>query len=212
MKAGFTRREGRIFLEMTLTNQGQSSLVNFLLKFNKNTFNITPENEAIPLQLMPGQSMDYSQRMTLLVPPQQSPLTNMIQAGLQHQGGRFFFNIPLPLHVVFQEEGRLDKSIYLNMWRTIPTEKSYEIKNLVSSDVNLLLQKLESYNVFFIAKSKNPDSGKEFVYLSVKLMNDVVMLLEFNFNGNMCSLCVKTQGEGFVPMLQSSIEYILQRP
>ena len=84
------------------------------------------------------------------------------------------------------------------------------MQQLYTSDVHLLLQKLESFNVFFIAKSRNPDNGKEYVYMSVRLMNDLLMLVEFLFEGNKAVMCCKTNAEGFVPMLQQSIEAILQ--
>jgi AP-1 complex subunit beta-1 len=126
--------------------------------------------------------------------------------------GRFFFNIPLPLYVVFVEDGRLDKQLFLTTWRSIPKEEYKTINNVVGTDVNLLLQKLEAYNVFFIAKTRHPDSGKEFIYMSVKLTNGVVILLELFFQGTQCTLCSKTIAEIYTPMLQAALEWLLQHP
>jgi hypothetical protein len=44
----------------------------------------------------------------------------------------------------------------------------------------------------------------------VRLMNDLLLLVEFLFEGNKAVMCCKTNAEGFVPMLQQSIEAILQ--
>eukprot|EP00029_Vermamoeba_vermiformis_P013847 TRINITY_DN877_c0_g1_i2.p1 TRINITY_DN877_c0_g1~~TRINITY_DN877_c0_g1_i2.p1 ORF type:complete len:881 (+),score=403.46 TRINITY_DN877_c0_g1_i2:5113-7755(+) len=210
IRAAFVRRNGEVVLDSTLINQSQAPMSNFVLKFNKNIFNLAPAVENPQLTLMPGQSIDYSFKCNTSNVPG-AGLANYIQAGVAVNAGvRFFFNIPLSLHVVFTESGRLDKGAYLDMWRGIVNEKTTEVQQLYTSDVHLLLQKLESFNVFFIAKSKNPDNGKEYVYMSVRLMNDLLMLVEFLFEGNKAVMCCKTNAEGFVPMLQQSIEAILQ--
>lgn len=131
LRAGFTRRDGQIYLDMTFTNHSQQPVGNFIIKFNTNqyvtalfifrkspslsysrvlialatfllissvsemlsSFNLYPETESIPLQILPGQTVDYLLRVGVL--PQQpgqpvAPLSPLVQAGIGVGAGNFF--------------------------------------------------------------------------------------------------------------------------
>jgi hypothetical protein len=44
----------------------------------------------------------------------------------------FYFSTVVPMHVMFMEDGEMDKRVFLATWKDIPTsnEMQYEIKNV----------------------------------------------------------------------------------
>uniref|UniRef100_A0A1I7XT09 AP complex subunit beta n=1 Tax=Heterorhabditis bacteriophora TaxID=37862 RepID=A0A1I7XT09_HETBA len=57
----FTRRGGRIYMDMTITNKAMQALSGFAIQLNKNSFGLTPaEALNVPTPIMPGQSFNVS--------------------------------------------------------------------------------------------------------------------------------------------------------
>jgi len=208
IKAGFLRAQGKITLEMSLTNQSQVPLTEFLLQFNVNTFQLRPSATIDISGLMPGQTAEYSLAIDAQGSASQT-VSDLVPAAIKTNVGVSYFNIPVLLHILFVEGGRLDKTQYLTMWKTVAQEQYRTIGNLITQDTNLLQQRLEAHNIFFIASRKL--EGQLVMYMSALTSNNIIFLLELSFGNNECKLCSKTQAVVLIPLVEQSIEFLLTR-
>jgi AP-1 complex subunit beta-1 len=210
VRAGFVRRNGQLFLDVTLTNEGQVPLNQFLVQIKPNIFRISPAARGIEVpQLNPGQSADAMLPLnTEGQLPQDNAISNIIAFAVKHNTATVYFNVALPAYALFVEEGAPDKTTYLNTWRSIAAEKYCDMAGLFSANVDALQARLQAYNVTFVARRKG-ENNTDVVYASVKLTTGVVFLLELAFAGNSCKLCTKTAQEAFIPFVEKSIQFIL---
>uniref|UniRef100_A0A8R1IY03 Alpha_adaptinC2 domain-containing protein n=1 Tax=Caenorhabditis japonica TaxID=281687 RepID=A0A8R1IY03_CAEJA len=56
----FTRRGGKIYMEMTITNNAMQAISGFAVQFNRNSFGLVPAEQPNPAPLLPNQSQTYS--------------------------------------------------------------------------------------------------------------------------------------------------------
>lgn len=87
------------------------------------SFGIAPT----PLQvtsIMPGQSVETS--LLLVQNPNllnsSLPLNNIIQVAIKNNLGVFYFQLSIPLHILFNEKGQLSREEYIMKWKNIPEE------------------------------------------------------------------------------------------
>jgi len=124
-----------------------------------------------------------------------------------------YFTPEIPLSVLFTESGKLEKQSYLQMWRAIADEdeRTRELSGIPQCDPELVQRKLEAYNMFFIARRKGV-GDQDVLYMSVRLSNDVVILVELTFvtGAPNIKLCSKTQNLDLVPLFESAIEQLLR--
>ena len=83
----------------------------------------------------------------------------------------------VPTHVLFTEDGEMDKRLFLNSWKEIPEQNELQFQlnlNPISSDD--ICSKLKNNNVFTIAK-RNVE-GQDMLYQSIKLTNNIWILGE----------------------------------
>ena len=142
----------------------------------------------------------------------QGPASTVVQMAVKNNIDILYFSPEVPLHALFLESGKLEKQQYLQMWRAIPdsNEKTKDIANVNSADLDAIQRKLEAHNVFFIARRKV--SEQDVLYLSVRFVNDVVMLVEVTFTPGVpaARICSKTQNLELVPLFESCIEAVLR--
>lgn len=210
VRAGFVRRNAQMYLDVTLVNQGQAPLNQFLVQVKPNIFRITPVGRAIEVpQLNPGQSADALLALSTDGPaPQDNAISNIVAFAVKHSAATVYFNVALPAYALFVEEGAPDKKAYLDTWKSIATERFCDISGLFSGNVDAIQARLQAYNVSFVARRKG-DNNTDVVYASVTLSTGANFLLEFAFAGNTCKLCTKTTQEPFVPFVEKSLQFIL---
>ncbi|KOB65461.1 Beta adaptin [Operophtera brumata] len=112
----------------------------------------------------------------LQVPFYMDPLNNM-QVAIKNNVDVFYFACLIPAHVLFTEDGQLDKRVFLTTWKEIPAanEVQHTLAN-VGGNADAIAHKMTLNNIFTIAK-RNVE-GQDMLYQSLKLSNNIWVLLE----------------------------------
>ncbi|KAA0716954.1 AP-1 complex subunit beta-1 [Triplophysa tibetana] len=188
----FARRSGVIQMDLSLTNKAMSVMVDFAIQFNKNSFGLAP---AGPLQILtplsPNQTIDVSLPLSTVGPiMKMEPLNNLqfthrqIHVHATQELNATFENTQrdrgncqYPLSLLFVEDGKMDRQVFLATWKDIPSENEsqFQIKDIhLNSDA--ATNKLQGINIFTIAK--RTVEGQDMLYQSVKLTNGIWVLAE----------------------------------
>lgn len=137
----------------------------------------------------------------------------MVQMAIKNNVKVYYFQDGLDVLLFLSADGRLDRQVFLEQWKGIPTEARTEVSGLSpqAESVEAVCPKMEATNVFFVARRKTPD-GADMVYFSVKTLNNVVMLAEVGFRPGTgaCSIVVKAQQPQYVPLLGESLAKMLK--
>lgn len=210
INGAFVRREGQIFLELGISNQSGIAANGIAVQFNKNSFALFPTGVQLASPfIMPGQSTDAIVSITLnpghLNP---GPANNIIQTALKasFQGQEdkiVYFQIPIPLHVLFVENGKLEREEYLNIWKQIAEEHFRDV-NLGSNNIDTITKKFETNRLFFIARRSVQQ--QEFLYFSAKTTTNAVLLLELALGPTGSKACVKTRNTELVPLFHQTVQ------
>jgi AP-1 complex subunit beta-1 len=178
----WSRRSGSMYMDMTFTNKAMSSMGDFAIQFNKNSFGLLP-GAALQVwtPLMPNQSNDTS----LIVNGggavlRMDPLTS-IQVAVKNNVKVFYFTCTVPMHALLAEDGKLDRKVFLASWKEIPNtnEVRCNINNLTITPEQVE-KKMEANNIFLIAK-RSVDVGSQtqnLLYMSMRFINSIWVLVE----------------------------------
>jgi len=215
IQGGFVRRDGRLNLDVTVTNFTGQPMGNFFIGFDKNTFGLAPVSQQIPITVNPSQSVESLVPLaTTGVAAQGNPSTVVrlaVRNNLSNEA--YFFNATVPFATLFTEGGALERSAYLSMWKSIPEpnerSRDFHLAQAVPLDLDFILRKLTSRNMFEIARRKVNE--QDVVYLSVKTESSVYILVEltFNFAARQCKCSSKTASVEVVPLFEQALEQIL---
>uniref|UniRef100_A0A2K5R259 AP complex subunit beta n=1 Tax=Cebus imitator TaxID=2715852 RepID=A0A2K5R259_CEBIM len=174
----FTHRQGHIYMEMNFTNKALQHMTDFAIQFNKNSFGVIPSTPlAIHTPLMPNQSIDVSLPLNTVGPVMKMEPLNNLQVAVKNNLDVFYFSCLIPLNVLFVEDGKMERQVFLATWKDIPNENElqFQIKecHLNADTVSI---KLQNNNVYTIAK-RNVE-GQDMLYQSLKLTNGIWILAE----------------------------------
>ena len=207
----FSRRNGQIQMEMTMTNRAMQPMMQFAVQLNKNSFGLVP---AAPLHvvspLAPNQSYEAVLSLNPTGPVQRmEPLTNL-QVAIKNNIDVFYFAVVMPMNIFFAEDGQMDKRVFLSTWKDIPSanEVQYTINN-VNMSADAVSAKMQQNNVFTIAK-RNVE-GQDMLYQSLKLVNGIWILSELKMQpGNpTLILAVKTRAPDVSAGVNTAFDAIL---
>lgn len=208
VRAAFLRNKGQVSLELSITNQSSQPLGQFKLQFKQNYFKLAPVNPDVPINAVgPGQTAEAS--VPLNYSNQQAAVALTIDVAIKCNIGVSYMTIPFPLYNAFDENPPSDKNGYLSTWKAIEKESYKDIPNLFSSDLATVQARLEAYNAVFVAKRKGSEGFTDIYYMSAKLLDGTVVLLELAFGGSNCKICTKCTVEGYVPFIEKTVERIL---
>lgn len=174
----FARKSGHVNMELTLTNKAMQPMSGFAIQFNKNSFGLMPAQVLnIRTPLPPNQSASTSLPLNTQGPVQKMDPLTILQIALKNNIDVFYMSTAIPLHVLFTEDGEMDKKVFLATWKDIPAqnEVQYTINN-VQHNADTVSQKLRNNNIFTIAK-RNVE-GQDMLYQSLKLCNGIWVLAE----------------------------------
>jgi len=212
----FTRSGGRLVLDLTFPNFAPTPLGNFVIQFDKNTFGLAPASVQVPTNMIgQGQAAEAQVGIVTTGVVSGSQPSNSIKIAVKNNISPdiFFFQAPVPFSVLFTEGGQLERSAYLSMWKSIPdaNESTRDIALNGPLDLDFLVRKLTSRNMFEIARRKVND--QDVVYLSVKTENLVYILVEltFKYNVRQCKLSCKTSNLELVPFFEQAVEQLLNQ-
>uniref|UniRef100_A0A4W3JFX3 AP complex subunit beta n=1 Tax=Callorhinchus milii TaxID=7868 RepID=A0A4W3JFX3_CALMI len=174
----FSRRQGHIYMDMTFTNKALQHMIDFAIQFNKNSFGVIPTTPLpIHTPMMPNQSIDISLPLNTIGPVMKMDPLNNLQVAVKNNIDVFYFSCLIPLSVLFVEDGKMERQVFLATWKDIPNENElqFQIKDC-HLNADSVSTKLQNSNVFTIAK-RNVES-QDMLYQSLKLTNGIWMLAE----------------------------------
>ncbi|XP_069475370.1 AP-1 complex subunit beta-1 [Ambystoma mexicanum] len=178
ISGAFARRMGVIQMDLLLTNKALQVMSDFAIQFNRNSFGLAP---AAPLQihapLSPNQTVEVSLPLNTVGSVMKMDPLNNLQVAVKNNIDVFYFSTPYPLHILFVEDGKMERQMFLATWKDIPNENEaqFQIKDCPLNTDNIT-NKLQANNIFTIAK-RNVE-GQDMLYLSLKLTNGIWILAE----------------------------------
>jgi len=207
----FARRNQQVFMELTVTNKAMQPMMGLAVQFNKNSFGLQPASPLnIQQPLPPGQSASTSLPFNTQGQIQKMDPLTTLQVAVKNNIGVFYFSCHIPLHVLFTEDGEMDKKDFLSSWKEIPsqTEVQYTIVNVQHSS-DTVSNKLRNNNIFTIAK-RNVE-GQDMLYQSLALTNGIKVLAELKIQPGMTSftLSLKSRVQDIYPFVQNVFDTIL---
>ncbi|NWV68877.1 AP1B1 protein, partial [Malurus elegans] len=174
----FSRQVGSISMDLVLTNKALQVMSDFAIQFNRNSFGLAP---AAPLQvhapLAPNQSVEISLPLNTVGSVMKMDPLNNLQVAVKNNIDVFYFSTLYPLHILFVEDGKMERQTFLATWKDIPNENEtqFQIKDC-SLNADSVSNKLQGSNIFTIAK-RNVE-GQDMLYQSLKLTNGIWVLAE----------------------------------
>jgi AP-1 complex subunit beta-1 len=215
ISAAFVRRDNQAVLELSLNNQSPVGVNGLAMQFNKNCFGLAPLGVQLNVPIiMPGMSGEATVptvfNQTQLAAPG-TPVSNIIQmaikATFQGQDKVLYFQMAIPIHVLFVENGKLDRDEYLGTWKTISEEHFRDINLGFGQNADTIQRRFESNRLFFIAKRSVQQ--QEFLYFSGRLPTGPVMLLELSLGPSGSKACCKTKNPELVNVFLQSVQSLL---
>ncbi|RAL51051.1 hypothetical protein DM860_005407 [Cuscuta australis] len=179
ISAQMIRRDGQVFYSMLFENNSQMSLDGFMIQFNKNTFGLAAAGPLQVTQLQPGTSASVMLPMVLFQNMSPGPPSTLLQIAVKNsQQPVRYFSDKILLHVLCSEDGKMDRSTFLEKWKSLPdsNERSKDFPELVVKNVEVTLDRLAATNIFFIARRKN--GSQDVLYLSAKIPQGIPFLIE----------------------------------
>nr|XP_021521836.1 AP-1 complex subunit beta-1 isoform X4 [Aotus nancymaae] len=174
----FTRQVGSISMDLQLTNKALQVMTDFAIQFNRNSFGLAP---AAPLQvhapLSPNQTVEISLPLSTVGSVMKMEPLNNLQVAVKNNIDVFYFSTLYPLHILFVEDGKMDRQMFLATWKDIPNENEaqFQIRDC-PLNAEAASSKLQSSNIFTVAK-RNVE-GQDMLYQSLKLTNGIWVLAE----------------------------------
>ncbi|XP_033618197.1 AP-1 complex subunit beta-1 isoform X3 [Fukomys damarensis] len=174
----FTRQVGSISMDLQLTNKALQVMTDFAIQFNRNSFGLAP---AAPLQvhapLSPNQTVEISLPLNTVGSVMKMDPLNNLQVAVKNNIDIFYFSTLYPLHILFVEDGKMDRQMFLATWKDIPNENEaqFQIRDC-PLNAEAVSSRLQSSNIFTIAK-RNVE-GQDMLYQSLKLTNGIWVLAE----------------------------------
>jgi hypothetical protein len=210
----FARRGGKIYLDITFTNRAMQPISDFQMQFNKNTFGLVPTgNLDVRSPVVTNSSVDAS--LQLNFNPLQKALKdpiNSLQIAIKNNVSVFYFQTPLHLHVLFPEDGGVERSEYLKLWKEIPetNEHTLQISALKFQNADAVKNKLSLNNIFAVAERQV--DNRTLVYCSTSVLPDrQVFLIELTFDSTFqsCNAAIKTYAVELLNPFQEALSAIL---
>ncbi|ELU04125.1 hypothetical protein CAPTEDRAFT_149233 [Capitella teleta] len=207
----FARRNGSLHMDLTFHNKAMSTMTNFAIQFNKNSFGLLPSSPLqVPMPLLPNQSVNASLPLSTTGPVQRMEPLNLLQVAVKNNIDIAYFSCNIAAHVLLTEDGEMERKRFLETWKEIPSvnEKQYEITD-VQHNAETVVQKLKNNNIATIAK-RNVE-GQDMLYQSLKFSNQVQVLAELKIQpGNSTfTLSLKSKAPDVYPMVYESYQTIL---
>lgn len=206
----FTRRNGQPRIEMTFTNKAMQAMSGFAIQLNKNSFGLSPVGGLTIGVLQPGQTLDAPMPLATNGPVQRMDPLNNLQVAIKNNVDVFYFACLVHAHVLFTEDGQLDKRVFLTTWKEIPAANEVQhILSEVHGVADTISQKMALNNIYTIAK-RNVE-GQDMLYQSLKLTNNIWVLLELKLQpGNpLATLSLKSRTVEVAACIFESYESIL---
>lgn len=207
---------GQVVYSLVFENGSPVPLDGFMIQFNKNAFGLMPPSGALPVPTIPpGQSAPLQLPLALFQNVAPPPLSSVLQIAVKNnQQPVWYFNDRLPLPSLFTEDGKMDRSLFLETWKSLPdaNEVQHDYPTLQLGGVDEAVERLAPHNLFYIAKRHLKDTNQEVLYLSAKVPPDSPLLVELTFISRALGVrcAVKTPQLELAPLFFEAVEGLLQ--
>ncbi|XP_065176456.1 AP-1 complex subunit beta-1-like [Sycon ciliatum] len=208
----FSRRQSQIYADLTINNRAMQAMTAFAVQFNKNSFGLTPGTPLqIPHPIAANQSIQTSLAINTNGPVQRVDPLTLLQVAMKNNIDVFYFSCQVPYWVLWDENGQMERKVFLATWKDIPNTN--EVQSMLS-DISLTPDaaegKLKNNNVFTIAR--RTVEIQELLYVSLKFTNGIWVLGELKFTpgGTSVALALKTRATDVVAGVQQSLDTILR--
>ncbi|XP_072999854.1 beta-adaptin-like protein C [Typha latifolia] len=213
ISAQLVRCDGQIFYSLFFENSSQIVLDGFMIQFNKNTFGLAAGGPLQIPPLQPGASAKTLLPMVLFQNVSPGPPNTLLQVAVKNnQQPVWYFNDKISLHVLFVEDGKMERPIFLETWKSLPdaNEVTKDLVNSVINSVDSTIEHLTGSNVFSVAKRKN--ANKDVLYLSAKIPRGIPLLIELTATVGVPNVkcAVKTPNPEMAPLLFEAMETLLK--
>ncbi|XP_018425692.1 PREDICTED: AP-1 complex subunit beta-1 [Nanorana parkeri] len=211
----FTRRSGAVFMDLNFTNRALQVMSDFAIQFNRNSFGLAP---AAPLQILtplaPNQSTEVSLPLNTVGSVMKMDPLNNLQVAIKNNIDVFYFSVVYTLHILFMEDGKMERQMFLATWKDIPNENEaqFQIRECPPNS-DAVSNKLQASNVFTVAR--RTVDGQDMLYQSIKLTNGIWVLAELRMQPGSPScayveLCLKCRAPEVSPFVSQAFEAILK--
>ncbi|SPQ94595.1 AP complex subunit beta [Plasmodiophora brassicae] len=204
LQTSFTRKNRAAFMELTIENRGQAPVTQAAVQFNENFVGVLP---ASPVQLQgpipPGQSgIGYVQLKDDGPCSTAKSRPGQVQAAIKTDLGVGYFVTPFLPHVLFAEDGILDKQSFPLLWQEIDDAEECQ---LPAGQPEQVIEKLARINVVSLARVQNATKGL-CVYLALRLKN-VHILVEAAFSPTQTTFTFKSKDETLRSYAVKSVQH-----
>ncbi|WOG90217.1 hypothetical protein DCAR_0209460 [Daucus carota subsp. sativus] len=213
ISAQLIRKDGQIYYSILFENNSQVPLDGFMIQFNKNTFGLASAGPLQVPQVQPGSSARTLLPMVLFQNVAPGPPNTLLQVAVKNsQQPVWYFNDKISLLVLFTEDGRMERTSFLETWKSLPdsNEVIKDFPGIVINSVEATLDRLAASNMFFIAKRKH--ANQEVLYLSAKTPQPIPFLIELTtvvgIPGLKCA--IKTPSPEMAPLFFEALEILLK--
>lgn len=182
MNGTFARRQGQIYMDIDLINRALQPMHDFALQINQNSFALTPATSLIArLSISPNQT--YSTPIMLNTNgsvAKMDPLC-LVQVAIKNNIDILYLTCLVPIHVLFIEDGLIDKPQFPLVWQSIPdvNELKIQINNAKNASVDQIQRNLLVNNVHMV--NRMVIDQNEMLFQSIKLTNGILVLAELKF-------------------------------
>jgi len=190
------RENGSLFLQLSLNNKGAANLSGIAFRFNKNSFAL-----ASPADL-PVAAVPAGGSVALKVPmanngqlARMDPLNKVDVAVNTAEGGVKIFHILFPFYTLLSEAGKVGREDFLAQWQGFgeAAEKKAMLANVKPGLTTAQVVATCNANNVFEINTQPPNEGKDVVYLSMKYINNLVVLAELTIFQGQIQVALRTK-------------------
>ncbi|GJU15579.1 beta-adaptin-like protein B [Tanacetum coccineum] len=124
ISAQLFRRDGNLFYCLLFENNTETPLDGFTIQFNKNTFGLAAGGPLqVPL-MHPGTTEKTLVPMVMFQNIARGPPNSLLQVAIKNnQQPVWYFTDKISMLVLFKEDGKMERSTFLETWRSLPDSK-----------------------------------------------------------------------------------------
>jgi len=194
-------------LNLVIANESSEPVSDFQIKFNKNIYQIGPDEMDPNLIIQPGRSSTISLNCSIGSVPTTDIHTELIQVALKSSLGFCVFESCLPLSLVLIPEGNLEFNEFMQMWNTIVNSNVEFIGHSLYQEPLAISNVLERYNIFVVNNGIEDD--KVSLFISAKIgVDDTILLMQLQISNN-CRLIIKSDVPEYVQLMKDVVMAVL---
>ena len=216
------RKDGQLVLDMDVSNQSPVPVQALAVKFNKNTFGITPQNPQLMLPTAVANGSSTSAVLALTCTPQMLNPENpnlVLQVAVKNPATNavLYFAAPVDMSILFKPTQAMEVQALVNAWQGIDDsqEVSAVINDLPTVNVEAIKAKLVSRNIVFVAERDVPgQEGQIVLYFNCQTVTNAAFLVELKFKAGLdkAKLTIKSTNKALSELCKVTVGKLMISP